>query len=1366
MPVSELDATPRSDDTLTSGVQKGLAAIEGLNSSLSPEPLTNPVDTEGILKGALRAKQYLAQSGLDEKSFEPGMLETWGAYFRSENTVGSALSSRSLAETLFPTPDSPRITTADLLKRIEADKLGQYQENFVGVDTVADYEATKADLTRRLDDQRIMQASTGINSVAAMLAAGIIDLPSLLPGSIGWKLGAEGVGLAKAAVGFSGGAVLGASASEIALQATQVGRSWEESAASIGGSIILGGMLGAGAHAIAYRTLGPGVVRGIEANMEKALADLADEQAGMRSAGAAQVSAYERMKADGVDSQKSISSFGALESLKSLGKIKGWLGQNMRIPMLDLERSQSPSALSALNSLVYRVGITRANAAGEALDASPVIAHVRDYRESLVGIAEQGDEAFKANKSAFRDYADFDTQITRALIQPTSPAHPAVEKIAKMHREVYTRIVDELIEAKVLPPSVKEKYGDAYFPMVFDADAIRADEASFKKMISDGFSKQFTEEGEAALRERLGRVQANEQARKEVVGVVEKRGKVDEAGAPVINPKTGKQVQERVVLSEGAQLERDRITREQYKLRKEYLDEQKSLYTAALDEETKNLLKGVNEFRDYQARGFKEGFDKQLEEATRDATLTVSERVRTIARINDEQKRMRDVVEKERRADISRIEAEQRARRKELIDPIDRELAEAKRIQKDNLAHSKAAAKEELADRTVSIREGLEGPLRFTRDGKVDPRAVKDEADALAQRWYESTTQWNKYTLEHEIDGFTEFLKKRRTPVNHLDLLNAGFVRGNAFSILEDYIRMAGTDAAVARNFKRKIKEAGPDGKVTKESDLIEIGDLKLRSVKEDIIADYEALRGNILASPEFKAQETKLEKKYEKLAASARDDKAKAELANQFQEELKTLKGEVEKKLATQRDTDIANIEAILDAIRGTSKADASQSFKNAVETVSALNYMRLLGGTVISSLTDPVKIAIANGLGNTVQGAMLSYQQTFRSSWKSANSAQKGLGRAGAAMAELHLSARLAQMADVANPHRVDSTSVNFLRRASQVFSKASGITYWNAFWKQTSENATSAYLGQLAHRGWDKLNKSEKAWLANLRIDGDGLKLIKDAHEAQAGDKFFNDFPMLMHEDWGDRQAAQMVRHALGEELNNQVITPQGYDRMSFATTPQGRALWQFRQHMVSNQMRFIARQAQLASLDGERTASLAVGFVGLVTAGALVDYLKQVSGQVGLTGNLDRNKSATDRQLDEWTKTPGLALWNALDRSDTLGLIMEGSNVLDKTIGFGPKSALTLFDDKAALKEASRFKNRSVADVVGGPTVGLLNDTIGATKALGKIVSGQKLGRGDYRSAERLIPGQNIPYIQLLGNTAEREVGDLYSWPNPK
>jgi hypothetical protein len=75
------------------------------------------------------------------------------------------------------------------------------------------------------------------------MAAGIFDLPTLLvPGGVVSGLSR---GTSSLAVGVAAGAALDAGVSEAALQATQTGRTAEETAINIGGSIVLGGALGA-----------------------------------------------------------------------------------------------------------------------------------------------------------------------------------------------------------------------------------------------------------------------------------------------------------------------------------------------------------------------------------------------------------------------------------------------------------------------------------------------------------------------------------------------------------------------------------------------------------------------------------------------------------------------------------------------------------------------------------------------------------------------------------------------------------------------------------------------------------------------------------------------------------------------------------------------------------------------------------------------------------------------------------------------------------------------------------------------------------------------------------------------------------------
>jgi len=1477
-PRTVYDDVPASETRLVADVQKGLekASLTGQNLPPLDTPSAIPSNSEMLTRGTDTVRRALTASDIDPKEFEPSFLETMGAYFRSENTVGSALSSKSLAETLFPTPDSRPLDSETIIANVKRDNLSPYLAHFEGVENEAEYAARRSDLEREIEDKQLMVASTGFNSTVGMLASGIIDLPTLLPGSIGVKLGAKGVSVARAAGGTVSAAAVDAGVTELALHGTQVMRTGEESVLSIGGSIILGGMLGSGLHLAARQQLGDNVLEGIQSRLRDTVADIAEASPAMRSAGAAAVSAYERMKAQGVDSLKSISSLGANESLKALGSIPGMIGRNARIPMLDLDNSPSPSALAARASLVFTPFITKGEAAGKVVSGQTVQGIVRDFRDQLVDVADAGDQAYKANRAAFKDFADFDGQVARALVQPDAPAHPAVASTAKHQRKLYNNILDKLVEAKVLPEEVRTKYGDNYVPMMFDGDAIRARKDEFKGMFEEAFARQLREEAEVALREQATRRASNEKTKEEVVGVTAKRQiEGDLLGRAVLSPKTGKPKFETVVLSEGEQLERQRITKEQHRLEVGRVTEDRDAAFDVFDKQTSEAVSGVNKVYNEYARTLANEASDQLERITRDGQPTVkdnariestkreldafdksvsgqvdtvarvytdalasleaearelrnriirgdrtdaekaalvkkvdretstradtirrerdaetqqlqaaierqrraiaeamevdspavSDQVRRIRQVNAEQRKIMAASEAERRTSLDRIRSQRRDEKKKLAKTYEDQLLDAKKVRDDNLVDAKKKAQARLKAEIKPVRDGLEDPLQYTRNGAVDEAKVRDSAKGLAAHWYDTTTGWGKLTLEHEIDGYTNSLKKRRTPVPHIDLMNSGFVKTQSISMLEDYARMAGTDAAVATVFKKKVKDAKSE-----DGDLIEVGDLRLGSVKEDIRADYEALRDNYLDSPDYKTREEKLFKKYEKMGTGKSDAEIE-KLRAEYETELGKIRGDVERKLADQMERDIENVEAILDGVRGTSSSGfTSAGGRQLAENIGHINHIRLMGSTVISSLTDPVKIAIATGFANTVRGAMMSYGQGFTPLWKRSSTADKNLSKAGAAAAEMVMQSRLASMADLANPHReAGSSSVNFMRKASSVFSThLARITFWNAFWKQTADNATSFHLGQMAHRGYANLSKSEKAQLANLRIDADGLDLIRKAHKAQRGDKFFDDMPMLKHDQWDDVEAARLVRHALGEELNNQVVTPQAYDRMQFATTPVGRVLWQFRQHMVSNQMRFIGRNVQLATLDKERTAGLALGFAGLVTAGALIDFMKQGISQVGLTGNVDRSRSPVERQLDEWKYTPGLALYNALDRSDTLpGIVMEGSNILSKTVGSPLKAAFTAFDDKQKLKEASRFKNRSAIEAVGGPTLGLANDLfINAPAAFSKYVTGKPVSRGDYKSVERLIPGQSLPFIQTLGNTLEREIGDSYSWPNPK
>lgn len=169
------------------------------------------------------------------ESIDPSIGETFGAAFRTQNIVGSWLSSRGA-------PDPYQIDDGfDAIDYVKDDsRYAPYVDEFAGIFNKKAADAKKLQIDREEQDRRTLDAAGWMGTVGEM-AAGTFDLPTLLP--IGGAIGAGGR-LASIALRAAIGAGVDAGISETALQSTQATRTAEESIGNIGGSIILGGALG------------------------------------------------------------------------------------------------------------------------------------------------------------------------------------------------------------------------------------------------------------------------------------------------------------------------------------------------------------------------------------------------------------------------------------------------------------------------------------------------------------------------------------------------------------------------------------------------------------------------------------------------------------------------------------------------------------------------------------------------------------------------------------------------------------------------------------------------------------------------------------------------------------------------------------------------------------------------------------------------------------------------------------------------------------------------------------------------------------------------------------------------------------------
>lgn len=213
-----------------------------------------------------------------EPEIDPTLGETFGAAFRTQNLVGSFLASRGVPNPFEIEEGFDAIETAK-----NDPQMASYIDEVAGIFNRKAYDATVLRIRREEADRRTLDAAGSIGVIAQM-AAGVVDLPTLLPvGSI--ATGGRALGIAAKTALASG---VDAAVSEAGLQATQVTRTGEETALNIGGSIILGGALGALVGRYLDGASSMALSRKIERQAEEF--DLVDEAfaaVGAKSAGAA-----------------------------------------------------------------------------------------------------------------------------------------------------------------------------------------------------------------------------------------------------------------------------------------------------------------------------------------------------------------------------------------------------------------------------------------------------------------------------------------------------------------------------------------------------------------------------------------------------------------------------------------------------------------------------------------------------------------------------------------------------------------------------------------------------------------------------------------------------------------------------------------------------------------------------------------------------------------------------------------------------------------------------------------------------------------------------------------------------------------------
>lgn len=1247
-----------------------------------PKGMFGPVGEDEINKGSLATER-------------PSIL---GAAFRTENIVGSYLSSEAKSVT---NDMDPAFRPWDSVKGTKYEK---HWSRLSGVFNPTRMAAVLKDIDREEEDKAALAASPILGTLASA-AASIADVTTALPGGALAGGVRGGLAIGKSALSIGAAAAAGTAVQEAGLQATQQTRTPGESAVAIGGSAVLGGLLGAGAaHVLTKMDWARQSTQ-----IDRVMGEAGGAEGRLREfeAGAREAANTDKPFADAGAAVTPRPEIGDLEiygkGARAVGTASAWLNPSLRLGSSPSAEVRSVGERLLKNSVYLNMhddGRTLGVAAETAM-----IEHMGAYARSVQAMGDIYAEARKAGLSltteefqrvvgrALRrnDTADIaDPQLwqpVKRLADETDGAfqdrisaaiEPVTKAAAAWRATLFDPLKEQAIKQGLLPADVSVETAATYFSRQWRREQIVAQEGVVKSRFREYFTGAIDEAVKAfdgATGRRLAafdaerrdlemtklrrqeELRAREQDGGEVSADTVSEGDIRSAirlvqggGGP--RPKGVETLTQFIVKAGG-------LVEDQGELA--YRGIVNSLRPGLLRKEARRGTGNGGWTLDDMARHawekgyFPEHTDRPSIDEFLDALTDDVHRHRPVLRANDREAfRLQEIV-RHLEEDLSRMginPASPRFSTSEELKGVVSRVAQALDAEADQrIAALEAKIAEVERDTRLARLERFGDP-----DGRDFSLAVDDATDNVF-----STLTGR--TVDRAAPGY-KIVAARRGPLaertfNIPDRLVEDFLEDNVSEVGKRYARVMGADVELARNFQ---------------------GDPTLKKAIDAIREDYDRLRRGVT-------------------------DEA------------------VLRSLDKRQKHDIGDLEALRDMLRGNiTPSHAEQSFDRIVRVANMMNYVRLMGGVVTASLTDIVRVPMVHGmqaLGVGPLAARLGSSLKKEAIRLSVQEAQL----AGNVLEKVHNS-RLASIIDVTDPYRTKSAAEAFMEKMTDVASRWNGIRTWTDTMKGWASVVTQNRILDGVGRYAD-LPDSERRYLAFLGIDRSMAERI--AAEAGQHGTVTEGVRVAGSASWADESARRAFYGAVNKDVDSIVIQQSRGDIPLFANTPLGRMALQFKSFTLASNQRILMRGLQ------EDQARFLSGTVGMVSIGMMIGVIKAYEA---------------NRQ-NELSNNPGYWISEGLDRSGILAIPFELSNTAEKLNLYGAKRAAVdigeiLFPGVSGKEGPSRFSSRGKMSALFGPTVGFAED-IATVLTIPEALATD----GEVRDSQKTAAKNLLPFMSYTG-----------------
>ena len=1269
-----------------------------------------------------------------------------GAAFRLENPIVSYVTDYRVDESV---PFDPEYRP---FEDIQGTEYEGYARRFSNARTRADVVGIKAQIDRETEDRRALDAAGGWG-LAAQFSAALMSPTTLLPGGVVVK-GAQGVRIGQTALSVSASAGIAAAMDEAVLMSSQQTRTAEDSALAIGGSIILGGILGAAAGKLTQAEFSRA-----SRQLEQNLVVQQEFTESLRSVGAAENRQDMTLRRE--------------ETLAMVRKVPYLRGLVRTSPLLRtvlsaLDETRRVSAQLVESPYQYRI-----NDEGQSVLGGEVSVETRVNDCVDVELVKSLSDLDRAYETYWADgpvgiVGRFTQPVTRQFERLTTRTeklskeefmnevgialrsqdkHPIgeVQNAAEaLRRDVFDKIKGEAEELGLWDADLQIRHGESYFTRVYDQNKIAA---NFENGSADDLvtvlEKEFANRRDiaqqnAAFDRTLDNLRADQMQLREKVGQLDRN-----------LTKARKKLTEKRGRAENAIMREGAVGRASAGLRRAFEARRAGLEAATFTKDEREALgmalreaRAVKRLRPRDILGAIRDFggikDPRTGSKPTEIELILDRTAVTVRRndgmdidymrealveagylpddatVND----LLDAMDRAARGEdvFSRFEISEEVARYEAAQEFARQLEEVgidKALPIDEIIKQlPGKARNQSAQRAKAGEAGRSG----AKAGETEDAASARLTSAL-ERLENVRKQLSDFDevvgpkVRDEIKAARADLQKLRPEIKKAQKAKETEEFYADASDLE--IKEAARDAA------RAIIGLKP-GEPSYRAALANPTRARTLDVPDKVLEPWLVSNAQVVANSYVRSMvpDIELKRTFGDLDLTQQVEAIQQEAAAKM-----AAAGSASQRKAIQKEAveNVRDLMGMRDRIRGTygQPNDPTSGWVFAGRTGRMLSYTGYLGGMAISAIPDIATVIGRSGIAGVFGASADLVMNPKRLFFGAVDMADIG------SASEWFLQTRMMSMMEVFDQYGTGTRGERVLGQVGAAFSKATLMTHWNVGWKSIGGTAVASNIAKAA----DAMRAGTATPKQKRLLGADGIEPWMAERIAaqldQFGDK--NGHTWLPRgQNWTDQEAFMAFRRAMNREFRMMVITP-GQDKPLSFSHEVGKFIFQFKSFGFSAYERILIAGLQRSDADVLLQATSAILLGGLVS-------------------NIKADMGGYDRK-------EGVAFWeDALDRSGLAGWLFEPYNVLAGATG-GATSV--------SGEVVSRYQARSEFEGLFGPTVDAARQIYGAA---GATLRGDANFR-DARALMRPIPGNNLFYLLDISQRVEDAVGKVIG-ANPR